>query len=106
MISQGEIATRLGMSRRTLTRWMSRLEIRPGRYQGVLGLYPEEVVEQIRLAHHAAMEARADLVRAALARRWAQKAPPAPPAAARRPSEGRIISVAEAKRRAKRGGAR
>ena len=69
MMTQGEIATRLGMSRRTLIRWMTRLAILPVRYEGGLAQYQDEVVDRIDQERTAALRARADAVRASVARR-------------------------------------
>lgn len=86
LLTQGELATRLRMSRRTLIRWLTRLEIRPVSYEGTLGQYPATVVDQIELEKHKAYSVRANLVRESVSRRF-----------------GRVITTQEAKRRARKG---
>ena len=68
-ITQGQLATELGMSRRTLMRWLARLEIRPKNYNSGLAWYSPDVIDTIQKAHTAALASRADLVRASIVRR-------------------------------------
>ena len=96
LITQGEIATRVGLSRRSVLRWLARLEIEPLRIVAGLNMYAPGSADLIKAAQTDAHIDRANLVRASVARRFAPVAPAAPA------KRGRIISVAEAKRRAKR----
>jgi len=68
-MTQGELSTALGMSRRTLWRWLARLEIRPSHTLGRMACYPPDVADQIRQAQTKALHDRVDLVRAAIGRR-------------------------------------
>lgn len=84
-ITQGQLATELGMSRRTLLRWLARLEIRPLNYKGYLAWYSPDVVATIRQAHTQSIANRTALMRASIARR------------------SRLITPTEVQRRAKGG---
>ena len=92
LLSQGELATACKCSRRTLLRWLARLGIEPTAKEGGLNLYPREDVVRIQLAQLDATAKRADLVRA---NHWSKRRP--------NPTAERILTVGEAKRKARKG---
>lgn len=72
-ITQSALATRLGMSRRTLLRWLARLEIRPSFYKQSVAYYRPDVAVPIGDARNQALHARSVSIRQAMRRLKATK---------------------------------
>jgi hypothetical protein len=88
-----ELATATKLSARSVRRWLSDLSIVAVDMSGRLLVYPADTAQRIREAVVAARAARADKVRAAVRRQWSKPAP-----------RGRVMTVAEAKATARKGG--
>lgn len=84
-VTMAEIVSATGLSERSVTRWLRRLATRPCGMQGRLAVYPAQTVADIQAGQIQAHAARTEAIRRAVA-------------------EPRIITVKEAKRRAKGGG--
>lgn len=91
----GMIAAQCGLSERMVRRYISKLGIDPSGIYGRSSTYPHSTLERVRQAVLDARAARSEAVRAAIARRTGS--------VQEKPDQ--VISVREAKARAK-GGAR
>ena len=92
-VTPAEIAGRIGLSERMVLRYLVRLGLRPCAVQGRSNHYAADTVDRVQAAVLQARQDRADAVRQAIARRHSERT-------------STVISVREAKRRAKRGGPR
>lgn len=90
-VTPAEIAGRIGLSERMVLRYLVKLGLRPCAVQGRSNHYAADTVDRVQAAVLQARQDRADAVRAAIAQRKAASATP------------RVITVADARRRARRG---
>lgn len=98
------LSSALGLSVRTVRRYLAECQIRPEQVVGRSNLYPPAALDEIRAAVASAREARSDAVRAAIAERTAIVA--GAKTRQRMPKEASVLTLQQLKAKARKGGSR